>query len=1180
MTDPFSRYGAFIYRWRWPVLLAWLVVLGVCGGVFAPKASGVLKAGGISVPGSDSDVASRILAQEFKVSALNNVAVVFRSNTTVDDPAYQSQVEAAAQRMSKVEGVTGVVTYYASGLETLVSKDRKTSIMFVSLKGDEGETQTYVEGVRTALKDITIEHYVTGPPAINHDFQATSEKDLRRAEMVTIPLVLLLLLLTFRTIISAAVPLVLGGAAVVLATAAIYFIGNLTNTSLFALNVASMIGLGLGIDFSLIVVNRFREEMAKRGDPRAATAMTMATAGRSIVYSGVTVLLGMLLLTLMVDLMVVRSISLGVMLVAMTALLGGVTLLPAVLGILAHRLEWLRVIPQRRGRREDEGFWYRYSHAIMRRPWAWLAVSLVIIGVIAFPARELKMIGSNARLLPSSTESVKGLNILNAEFGENLLSPIQIVLKTHNDGGVFTPQFLTGLDKLTNTLTADPRAESVSSLATYMAAEPRYDGRFANLKADHDFMPAPDLSHLQPGEVAPGVSIQNYIDVWTDHAPQNPGYFGFGLFKFDRGTNQQLQVTPTLQVYRVNSGNLTVNAGGPVTLWRYANFGQRDKGENIANGTDVVLATGDQLVVPPQTPVTLRVEGDPVEMIAAVGFNVRPGLEQQDSWTEGDPTSDPFQGIPRQVIGGGIGMTFPKGPANIKLDLSLTKPGAWFPRHLHPGPELIVVKSGTLTIFSSPEMVMTGSDGRVKEGPYDQPIDLGARGKAVVQGYGIHRATDRGTDDAEVWSLRVLDAEQPAVSLIAVREIAATFVNLDSGNNTAVVNVVPRFGPYDANQEQFVKDMRNLIIPNIPELANSDAYVGGTTANFMDFHDELYGRFPYLVGAVLLLTFIILMMFFQSVFLPFKAILMNLGSILATYGALVLIFQHGWGSSLAGFEPLGAIAVITPAILFVILFSLSTDYEVFMLSRIKEYYHQTHNNEEAVAAGMQHTAGVITAAGLILIGVFGSFATAGIITIKEIGLGLAIAVLLDTTVVRTIMVPATMRLAGNVNWTMPAWLKRIVPELREGPVDDMVPAAATVSPAGSEVAYDGLADVPSVIIRPRMAGQLRPIGGSVGTDLIRLPRARPFTIGRDDASDLQVYDPRVSRQHARIEYVRGDYVITDLESTNGIYVNGQRITGPTVLRNGDEVEIANTGEVRFTFETRPLSEAPVAAAGA
>ena len=121
-----------------------------------------------------------------------------------------------------------------------------------------------------------------------------------------------------------------------------------------------------------------------------------------------------------------------------------------------------------------------------------------------------------------------------------------------------------------------------------------------------------------------------------------------------------------------------------------------------------------------------------------------------------------------------------------------------------------------------------------------------------------------------------------------------------------MINVVPRYGPYDDRQKEFVNDIRELIVPSIAGLGEHEAYVGGSTAQFMDFSDKLYGRFPFLVGAVLLLTFFILMMFFQSVFLPLKAILMNLVSILATYGALVLIFQHGWGANLFGFEPVGA----------------------------------------------------------------------------------------------------------------------------------------------------------------------------------------------------------------------------------------------------------------------------------
>jgi RND superfamily putative drug exporter len=396
--------------------------------------------------------------------------------------------------------------------------------------------------------------------------------------------VLLLLLLTFRTIIAAAVPLVLGAASVVTALAAIYLIGSRTDVSIFALNVASMIGLGLGIDFSLIVVNRFREELARGRDPETAVMVTMATAGRSITYSGVTVLLGMLIMTLMLNLMAIRSISLGVALVAVSAVIGGLTLLPALLGVLAQRIEWLRVIPQRkRPVPEQQRFWYRLSHAIMGRPWAWLLVSMVILLAIAFPARELRLVGASPGLLPQKSESVKGTQLLDKEFGSNLLTPIQVVLRTKEANGIWNPDVLTQLDQLTNTLKNDPRTANVTSLATYEAAEPR-DGRYQHI-TPFDFMPAPAVDPLDPDPDPPGIGIEHKMSVWVDSVPYNPAYFGFADFKFAAGTNQQLSVAPTLQVYLIQSGALTVQAGGAVSLTRAADFGQRDKAQSVADGS-------------------------------------------------------------------------------------------------------------------------------------------------------------------------------------------------------------------------------------------------------------------------------------------------------------------------------------------------------------------------------------------------------------------------------------------------------------------------------------------------------------------------------------------------------------------------------------------------------------------
>jgi RND superfamily putative drug exporter len=398
-------------------------------------------------------------------------------------------------------------------------------------------------------------------------------------------------------------------------------------------------------------------------------------------------------------------------------------------------------------------------------------------------------------------------------------------------------------------------------------------------------------------------------------------------------------------------------------------------------------------------------------------------------------------------------------------------------------------------------------------------------------------------------------------------EVLPQFVNTTRNNDTAVITIFSKYDRFSKDQQAFISHLRDNILPAIRQSGGvANTYVGGDGAIFVDFRDATSHRLPYLVTGVTLVTFIMLMMFFQSVFLPLKAILMNFASILATYGVLTLIFQYGWGDRLLGFSNLGGLGMFAPATLFAILFGLSTDYEVFMLSRVKEYFHQTHNNEEAVARGLQNTAGVITAAGLILVGTFGSFATANVVAVKEIGIGLAVGVLLDSTIVRVIMVPATMRLMGNANWWMPAWLRRIVPELREGPAEEAAPAAVPVP-------SNGAAAHPWPIFN---VGHLRALTGSLGTDDIVLLKTRPLRIGRDESNDLQFFDDAISRFHARVDFdsIAGTHVIVDLGSTNGVFVNGQRVApqpAGTRLREGDRIEVGGTDQVVLVYEVRPLA---------
>jgi RND superfamily putative drug exporter len=191
----------------------------------------------------------------------------------------------------------------------------------------------------------------------------------------------------------------------------------------------------------------------------------------------------------------------------------------------------------------------------------------------------------------------------------------------------------------------------------------------------------------------------------------------------------------------------------------------------------------------------------------------------------------------------------------------------------------------------------------------------------------------------------------------------------------------------------------------------------------VDYIDKAYGAFPWLILAVLVLSYLLLLRAFRSVVLPAKAVLMNLLSVAATYGVLTLVFQHGWGGPL-GLQSSPQIEAWIPIFLFAILFGLSMDYEVFLLSRMREEWDLTHDNEHAVAYGLEHTGRIITAAAIIMIAAFSGFTFGSFVGLQEFGLGLSAAILLDATVVRMVLVPAVMKLLGDWNWYLPARLRR------------------------------------------------------------------------------------------------------------------------------------------------------------
>ncbi len=280
----------------------------------------------------------------------------------------------------------------------------------------------------------------------------------------------------------------------------------------------------------------------------------------------------------------------------------------------------------------------------------------------------------------------------------------------------------------------------------------------------------------------------------------------------------------------------------------------------------------------------------------------------------------------------------------------------------------------------------------------------------------------------------------------------------NEAGDTAVLQVIPSTSPQDAETETLISNLREDVIPTALGDSMARAYVGGSTATFVDLGAKISERLPIFILVVIGLSVVVLMAVFRSVLIPIKAALLNLLSFGAAYGVLVAVFQWGWGQDFLGIARTGPIESFLPMMLFAILFGLSMDYEVFLVSRIREAYLEDGDTHAALPHGIGATGRVIMAAGGIMVSVFLAFFLDDGRVIKEFGLGLATAIFVDVAIVRFIMVPATMELLGKWNWWFPAWLDRILPKLViEGghmspePAPAMAPRVPQVTvPVGAE----------------------------------------------------------------------------------------------------------------------------------
>ena len=498
-------------RFRWAVVAGWLVVL-LAGGYSATRLSALLS-NDFTMPGTDSERARAILKEHFGDRSDGVFTVVFRVPDS-HDPAVRARLQhrmAAAARVIP----TGRAHPLVPGGEHVLYGDIVSTLDLATAKG-------YTDDVLGRLpQGGGVRSYVTGQAAIQHDLDPIFNEDLRKGEFaIAIPIALLVLLVVFGLSWAVTIPLLFAACTIEGTLGLVYLFAHHLTMATYVTNLVELIGLGIAIDYSLLIVYRFREELARNGSTEEAVVRTMATAGRAVVFSGATVAIGLALLLFMPS-PFMRSMGVGGFLIPLVSIAGAVTLQPALLSIYGRR-GTRRVRLWRLGEPgERRGFWERLSAAIMKRPVAFLMAGAALLLVAGVPVFGLHLTPGSAQGIPQSPQAVRGFAILRDAVGAGALSPTQIIVDTGRPGGTATPEVERSIGKLVASLRRDPEVV----YARYAPRPPLVDpsGRYAQIvvagKHEYGERPAQSFVHRLRGTLIPAAGWPEGVDVLAGGGP-------------------------------------------------------------------------------------------------------------------------------------------------------------------------------------------------------------------------------------------------------------------------------------------------------------------------------------------------------------------------------------------------------------------------------------------------------------------------------------------------------------------------------------------------------------------------------------------------------------------------------------------------------------------------------------
>jgi RND superfamily putative drug exporter len=422
----FFRLGAFAYRRRWAIVAAWVVLLALAMP-FLAKLTDRLSQGGFEVPGSQSDRVRHALEQDFGRTEINSSLVLTSQRFGPTAPQFRSAFARARSALLRAPGVQRVSDPYAPQAHA-IAKDPPTVVATISLAGTQDDalkhTQELDAAVHRAVRGSGVRALLTGSAPFYKEFTDTTVEDLGRAEKIAFPVSLVILVFVFGSLVAAGMPLAMALASLLITFGVISAIAAITEVSLFTQNVASMIGIGVGIDYSLFVLTRFREELRHGYDVEASVSRAMASSGKAVFVSALTVVVA-LSGTQLVTIQAFKSMGWGTMIAVGLAGAAALTLLPALISIAGRRVNALRV---RRGDTGTSKLWHRWGTAVMRRPWIALAAATAVLVVLALPALHLRLGSSGPSILPADSEPRVASEIVARAFGAGETAPVQVVV--------------------------------------------------------------------------------------------------------------------------------------------------------------------------------------------------------------------------------------------------------------------------------------------------------------------------------------------------------------------------------------------------------------------------------------------------------------------------------------------------------------------------------------------------------------------------------------------------------------------------------------------------------------------------------------------------------------------------------------------------------------------------------